>query len=72
MTSLTKIAALYLRSIFPKAFYTPAERALAEEQRRHETIKSDSERAITQARIGNQRYRGLDRMLDHPDGRRLQ
>jgi hypothetical protein len=71
MSPLLKSAALYLRSLFPKVFYTPAERALAEEQRLHEKIASDSTRAVTQSRIGYQRYRGLDRELEHPDGRRL-
>jgi hypothetical protein len=66
-----KAAALYLRSIFPKAFYTPEERARAEEQRLHERIATESSRAVTRARLGNQRWRGEDRMLDHPDGRRL-
>jgi hypothetical protein len=67
----TKFAVVYLRSIFPKAFYTPEERARAKEQRLHEKIASDSTRAVTQARIGNQRWRGQDRTLEHPDGRRL-
>ena len=72
MSPALRIATIYLRSIFPKAFYTLEERARAEEQRLHERIASESTRAVTRARIGNQRWRGEDRMmLDHPDGRRL-
>ena len=71
MSPLVKLAAVYLRSVFPKAFFTPEERAVAGEQRLHELIARDSQRAIERARLDNAHHRGADRVLEHPDGRRL-
>lgn len=46
-------------------------RPMTEAERVREAINRDSERAVKLARIETARYRGQDRVLEHPDGRRL-